>query len=95
MDNYYTSQLLRDLHQQGTYGIGTVASNRKCLPKQIKELVSAYNDKPRGSGKDTKCVKVGSTEHPGHAEGLVTRNWKDKENKKQKRCTHTTFYLLL
>ena len=94
MDNYYTSQLLRDLHQQGTYGTGTVASNRKGLPKQIKELVSVYNDKPRGSGKDTKCVKVGSTEHPGHAEGLVTRNWKDKENKKQKKMYPYHFLLI-
>lgn len=99
MDNYYTSpQLLRDLHQQRTYGTGTVASNRKSLPKQIKELVSVYSNKPRGSGiyvrdtevvytvwKDTKCVTVGSTEHAGHAEGLVSRNWKDKDNNKQKK----------
>lgn len=40
MDNYYTSpQLLKDLYQKGTYGTGTVASNRKGLPAQIKDLV--------------------------------------------------------
>ena len=35
--------------------------------------------------KDTKCVTVGSTEHPGHSEGMVTRNWKDKESRKQRK----------
>ena len=70
------------------------------MPKQIKTLISAYSKKPRGSGiyvrnkeavytiwKDAKCVTVGSTEHPGHTEGTVTRNWKDKTNKKQKKDT--------
>ena len=34
--------------------------------------------------KDTKCVVVGSTEHLGHSENTVERNWKEK-GKRQKR----------
>ena len=58
MDNYYTSpQLLTDLHQQGTYGTGTVASNRKGLPKQLKELISVYDDKPVDQGFTSEIQK--------------------------------------
>ena len=92
MDNFYTSvKLLKDLYANETHGTGTMASNRRGFLEQIKTTVSIYKAKPRGSGvymrinetvinvwKDTKCVVVGSTEHPGHSENTVERNWKDK-----------------
>lgn len=35
--------------------------------------------------KDTKCVTVASTEHPGHSEGTITCNWKDKDHPRQEK----------
>lgn len=89
MDNYYTSPvLLKDLFEKDTYATGTMAKNRKGFPKEIKEKMAEYNKKPRGSGiyvrdkevvytvwKDTKCVAVGSNQHPGHSEDTVLRKW--------------------
>lgn len=98
MDNFYTSpQLLKDLYEKKTHATGTMASNRKGFPKQIKKIVNVYNRKPRGSGiylrdkeilynvwKDTKCVTVGTNHHPGHSDGTVERNWKEKGLRKKK-----------
>jgi len=28
--------------------------------------------------KDTKCIVVASTEHPGHSENTVERDWKER-----------------
>ena len=97
MDNFYTSpQLLKDLYDKNTHATGTMASNRKGFPEQIKRLVKVYNSKPRGSGiylrdeavlynvwKDTKCVTVGTNHHPGHSTGTVERNWKEKGTRKK------------
>lgn len=98
MDNYYTSpQLLKDLYEKKTYATGTMASNRKGFPEEIKGIVAEYNKKPRGSGiymrdkavvytvwKDTKCVTVGSNQHAGHADDTVLCNWKEKGERKKK-----------
>jgi len=98
MDNFYTSvRLLKDLYVSETHSTGTMASNRRGFLEQIKDTVSVYNGKPRGSGvymridetvinvwKDTKCVVVGSTEHLGHSENTVERNWKEKGKRQKK-----------
>ena len=98
MDNYYTSPtLLKDLFDKNTYATGTMAKNRRGFPKEIKEMMAEYNKKPRGSGiyvrdkeivytvwKDTKCVAVGSNQHPGHSEDTVLRNWKENGERKKK-----------
>ena len=98
MDNFYTSpQLLKDLFLQKTHATGTMASNRKGFPEQIKVLSKQYSSKPRGSGiymrdnevvytvwKDTKCVTVGTNQHPGHSDTTVERNWKAKGKRQKK-----------
>ena len=84
-----------------------MASNRKGFPEQIKELSKQYSSKPRGSGicvrdnevvctvwKDTKCVTVGTNQHPGHSDTTVVRNWK-KKRKKTKKCSNSNCYTLL
>ena len=46
IDNYYTSpQLLKDLYEKKTYATGTMASNRKGFPEEIKRMVAEYNKK--------------------------------------------------
>jgi len=104
MDNFYTSpQLLKDLYENKTYATGTMASNRRGFPSQVKNKIGQFKNKPRGSGlymrddksvyvvwKDTKLVTVGTTEHGGHSEGKVMEGQRWPATKK--RCTHTTCY---
>lgn len=60
MDNYYTSpQLLKDLYKKKTYATGTMASNRKGFPEEIKQVMAKYNKKPRGSGSQGKFIQFG------------------------------------
>ena len=82
---------MKDLFLQKTHATGTMASNRKGFPEQIKVLSIQYSSMPRGSGiymrdnevvytvwKDTKCVTVGTNHHPGYFDTTVERNWKEK-----------------
>ena len=69
------------------------------MPKQVSVLKRKFSSQsvPRGQGvyirdgilayaiwKDTKCVSVMSSEHPGHSTQMVTRNCKDKDGKRLK-----------
>ena len=100
MDNFYTSPvLIDDLYQMGTHGTGTLKTNRTGVPDEVCELNRTLSKKPRGSGvyvrasnseavysvrKDTKCVTVLTSEHPGHSQGTVTGNWKEDGQRKKK-----------
>ena len=89
VDNFYTSPTLaKDLFCHSTHLTGTLDRNRRGVPKQVKDILSAASA-PRGSGayvrddetaysvwKDTKCMSVLSTKHPGHSENKVQRNTK-------------------
>ena len=101
VDNFYTSPILvSDLYSQGVHVTGTIGSGRIGVPPEVGDLKQVYSKASacRGDGayvrdgikvfsvwKDTKCVCVLSSEHPGHSSISVERNVKDKGGKSQKK----------
>ena len=89
IDNYYMSPVLAcDLYHKGVHVTCTIDTTRTGVPSQVRDLKTKMQHKSvsRGEGemeyviwKDTECVTVVSTEHPGHCNDTVRRNVKDKE----------------
>ncbi len=100
IDNFYTSPtLVTDLYKNGIHCTGTLDCTRIGVPSQVYGLKKNLAKKsiPRGKGnyvrdgvcayaiwKDTKCVAVMSSEHPGHSETTVTRNVTQEDGKNEK-----------
>lgn len=93
VDNFYTSPTLAvDLFDLRTHLTGTLDKTRIGVPEEVftmLEMLSATGT-CRGDGfyvrdksvvycawKDTKCIAMLSTEHPGHSVCTVKRNTKD------------------
>ena len=89
-DNFFTSvDLLLDLYQSGLYGCGTVRTNRKSFPQQLKPIVKK-GMKERGESKtyqhknltisawqDNKTVTVEATNCDPTVQEQVSRKQKD------------------
>ena len=100
IDNFYTSPtLVTDLYKDGIHCTGTLDCKRRGVPAQVYALKKDLSKKsvPRGKGvyvrdgicaytvwKDTKCVALMSSEHPGHSETTVARNVKQVDGKTEK-----------
>ena len=100
VDNFYTSPtLISDLYSLGVHVTGTLDSSRIGVHKEVSLLKKKFSSQsvPRGQGvyirdgihayaiwKDTKCISVMSSEHPGHSDQKVVRNCKDKDGKRLK-----------
>lgn len=100
IDNFYTSPtLVTYLYKNGIHCTGTLDCTRTGVPSQVHHLKKdlAKKSVPRGKGvyvrdgicayavwKDTKCVAVMSSEHPGHSETTVTRNVKQENGQNEK-----------
>ena len=89
-----SQHLLRIFFCHSTHLTGTLDRNRRGVPKQVKDIFNNLSaaSAPRGSGayvrddetayavwKDTKCMSVLSTKHPGHSENKVQRNTKGSD----------------
>ncbi|XP_067934961.1 piggyBac transposable element-derived protein 4-like [Watersipora subatra] len=93
MDNWYTSpQLLKELYERGTYAYGTLRSNRKHVPKDIKNFTSnqplakgqsQYFTCPpvlTGCWRDKNFIVFGSNKHSDFIlKTLEKRTWNDRE----------------
>ena len=92
-DNFYSSAMLADtLLNNGTYLVGTVRSNRRGYPRELKNTMKQFEKKAvRGAmryvrdgpilyqqWKDKRCVSTISTVHAGHDHVQVQR--KTKQN---------------
>ena len=100
VDNFYTSPTLGShLFDHSTHITGTLDRTRVGVPDEVKDLWAnmSHRATTRGSGgyvrvgslvyavwKDTKCIVVMSTSHPGHSMNTVLRNCKDSDGKHQK-----------
>ena len=100
VDNYYTSPTLAlDLYSHSTHLTGTLKIGRTGVPQLVKDQFAELSPEstPRGTGayvrdgnlvysiwKDTKCIMVLSSQHPGHSEGTVVRNWSDNKGQRQR-----------
>ena len=97
--NFYTSPILPDLFTRSTHTSGTLVGNRRGVPLEVKCFYEKLksDSTPRGTGsyvrvgsivysvwRDTKCLSVLSTKHPGHSENKVQRNMRDSEGKHKK-----------
>lgn len=93
VDNFYTSPTLAiDLFDLKTHLTGTLDKGRVGVPEEVFTMLEMLSAKStcRGDGfyvrnegvvycawKDTKCIVMLSTEHPGHSQNTVKRNAKD------------------
>ena len=88
-----------ELYKDGIRCSGTLDCTHRGVPAQVHNLKKDLSKKsvPRGKGvyvrdcicaytvwKDTKCVAVMSSEHPGHSETTVARNVKQVDGKTEK-----------
>ena len=101
VDNFYTSPTLAlDLFEFKTHLTGTLDKTRSGVPVEVLTMLEMLSDKEtsRGDGyyvrdksvvycawKDTKCILLLSTQHPGHSENTVKRNSKDSTGKFMKK----------
>ncbi|XP_067945098.1 piggyBac transposable element-derived protein 4-like [Watersipora subatra] len=93
MENWYTSpQLLKELYERETYAYGTLRSNKKHVPKDIKNFTSNqplakgksqyFNCPPvlTGCWRDKNFIVFGSNKHSDSIlETLEKRTWNDRE----------------
>ena len=101
VDNFYTSPILAsDLFARKTHITGTLDRTRKGVPWEVGQMYEKMKAKSsqRGDGlytrddkivyttwKDTKCICVLSTVHPGYSDSTVKRNAKDSSGHHEKR----------
>lgn len=91
--------MVTDLYKEGIHCTGTVDCTCSGVPAQVHGLKKDLSKKSvsRGKGlhvrdgvlayavwKDTKCVAIMSSKHPGHSETTVTWNAKQKDGKSEK-----------
>ncbi|XP_067128135.1 piggyBac transposable element-derived protein 4-like [Centruroides vittatus] len=93
-DNYYTSiELAEHLLERSTHLIGTLRTNRKCIPKEVvnkklskSEIIGMHNEKGIvvAKWKDKRDVLMLSTKHTTEMTSTGKRNYKQEEILKPK-----------